>query len=376
MSTVLFGVGRQGYRILELLINEGISPIYIFDINENAVKSAENEFPGEVIPIKDNPLDQNEELLINFLSRFKLIVDALPATYSYKLLKSSVKTGAGIVSVSFLEEDFMQLNDEAKKSGSILIPDCGAAPGFSHMMSGYSSLKLENTKKVIMKLGAVPKEPVAPFNHSFTWSIDDLMEEYIRPAKIKINGQPKSVNPFDTIEEENIKGIDFHSFITDGVRSFTDSYPDIPTVEERTLRHFGHLDFMRNFKDSGFLTKEIITYDGKDIVPYLFLSKILDKQFSDLPKEDMFIMHILIENEEERHVHYYQMDYDHISGTFGLVNAVAVTAVECAKFILNNQVTEAGVFPLELLATEDLFNQMVDAHRKYGAIVELNSTLI
>ncbi len=371
MKAVLFGVGRQGYRILELMVMEGIKPIHVFDINNRAMTMAKSNFPDDVELVPNNPLKLTEDQLMDFLKDYSLIMDALPSTESFQLLKTAVRTGVPAVSVSFLAEDFMELNEEAKKNNSILIPDCGAAPGFSHMMAGYSAMKLADTMNVVMKLGAIPKKPQAPFYHSITWSVDDLMEEYIRQAKIMKSSEIVWVDPFETIEEEVILDIPLQSFITDGLRSFTSTFPNIPDAEERTLRHHGHLGFMRVLKEAGILAKEKVRCEGRDITPYKAVARTLERQFSNLPKDDMFIMEIMVENDREKHTHLYNMPYDTNSNTFALVNSVAVTAVEAAKMLTDGSMKKSGVLPLELLADENNFNRMAEIHRQYGALVQL-----
>lgn len=85
-------------------------------------------------------------------------------------------------------------------------------------------------------------------------------------------------------------------------------------------------------------------------------------------------MEIEAESGDERHVHRYNMPYDPVHDVFGLVNAVAVTAVEAAVLVRDGFIAGAGVKPLELLATEEVYRRMAEAHRRHGALVELEIT--
>ena len=65
------------------------------------------------------------------------------------------------------------------------------------------------------------------------------------------------------------------------------------------------------------------------------------------------------------------MPYNQDSKIFGLVNSVAVTAVETAAMIMDQTIRGEGVVPLELLARQEVFDRMTQAHLDKGATVEL-----
>lgn len=373
MKILVLGLGRQGFRILELLCDRGIGPVDIFDICPETMKAAEDRFKNQVSCLSKDPLSLEMGPREEFLAGYSLVLDALPSFISYNLMLSVIRAGTRMVSVSFLEENFMSLDAEARENGALVIPDCGGAPGFSHMMAGYSVNTLESADRVVMKVGAIPAQPEPPFHHSLTWSVEDLMEEYFRPAKCRHNGRIIAPDPFDGIEEENIQGLPLQSFLSDGARSFLSNCPDVPFMEERTLRHHGHMEFMKPFRDAGFLTREPLEASGGEVSPYLVLAAMLEKTFSSLPPEDRFIMEVEVSGPEGRHLHQYNMPYNKESGVFGLVNSVAVTAAETAAMVLDGTIKNEGVFPLELLAGKDNFERMAQAHRDQGALVRLKA---
>lgn len=371
MKTLLMGLGRQGYRMLELALGKGLGPIDVVDSRREVVQRAVTEFGEQVRAIPGNPLAMPDTERETFLAGYDLVLDALPSFYSFELIRTAIRAGTMVVSVSFLEEDFMSLDAEAKEHDTLVIPDCGGAPGFSHLMAGYSVQQLGGADKVIMKVGAIPAKPAAPFFHSLTWSVEDLMEEYFRPAKCRHEGRIEAPDPFADVKDEQIQGMALQSFLSDGARSFLGNYPDVPFMEERTLRHYGHLEFMQTMGDAGFLRREPLTVDRDSVVPYRVLAASLERSFSSLPPEDQFIMQVEVIGHSGKHVHEYNMPYDAKSAVFGLVNSVAVTAIEAAAMVLDGTIKRSGVCPLELLGDEVVFERMVQAHRDQGAVVTL-----
>lgn len=373
MKTLILGIGRQGARILERLIENNYENIHIYDINYGLLEDQEKRFKKyDVAIVSVDLFTISQKKRIDFLEQFDYIIDALPANLSYIILAAAVQTGAAIVSISFLVEDYLKLHQTAMENNSLLVPDCGAAPGLSHMLAGYSVKRFGGAESVTMKLGAVPLEPQPPFYHNIAWSVDDLLQEYIRSARIREKGKITTVDPFDWIEIERIFDIQLESFISDGVRSFLTSFPDVPEVVERTLRHPGHLDFMKNLQALNLLSCKPVKYDHMDIVPCQFLAQLIEQNFSILPSEDYFIMEIVVRGKGGKtDSHYYFIEYDHKRGISALVTAVAVTAVEVLNLIRSGIINKKGVYPLELLADEPVYTALIQAHKKSAAKYEL-----
>lgn len=355
-TILLLGVGRQGRRILDLLVERGAPSLHIFDCNTAVLAACRGAYGDRITIVSTNPATLDEAARVAFLAQYPYMIDALPAEQSFAILSSAAKTRTKTVSVSFLEEDFMALESAARTHGACIVPDCGVAPGLSHLLAGHAVRQLGGADRVVMKLGAMPMVPQAPFFHNITWSAEDLASEYIRPAKVRDHGTMKAVDPFDTIVSEDVLGLALESFITDGARSFLTSYPDVPNVEERTLRYPGHLDYMKGLKAAGALTGET-----------------LERQFGSLPLDDQFVMQIVADKGSQRITHAYRMPYDAERKISALVQAVAITAVETWQLMHDGVIDQSGVCPLERLATDAVYERLVAAHRATGAAIEVTS---
>ncbi len=366
MKIIIFGAGRQGRRILDLLLADEKYSISIYDKSKDVLKKLKKAYKDKIEFLKGIPAYESQSFK-KFLDSFDLIVDALPSIESYKLMKECVRAGKKMVSVSYLEEDYMEFDLEAKKRKAVIIPDCGAAPGLSHLFAGYSAKRLNNPEKVIMKVGALPEKPLPPFYHNITWSAYDLIQEYIRYAKIKKNGKILRKKPLETMYQENLLGIELESFLTDGVRSFFHSFPEIANVEERTLRHKGHLDFMKALDSIGLLKNREIKTEKFSIIPSEFLAHIFESELKNLPAEDLFIMEVSVENKKEKETHLYLMKFDKKNRISALVNSVAITAFIAIKMLSSGKIKNYGVLPLEKIVDDDIYKSMVKAHIEFGA---------
>ncbi|MBF0103928.1 MAG: saccharopine dehydrogenase NADP-binding domain-containing protein [Deltaproteobacteria bacterium] len=380
---LMLGVGEQGGCILDMLLKDGFHDIHIVDKNTARVTALTQQYGNAVRACTDAPDCLSGDHTDRFVKSYDAVIDSLPARFSWPYMQAAARTGTNMVSVSFLEEDFMSLDGTAAKNGSLIIPDAGAAPGLVGLMAAHGSALLDGADVIIEKLGALSARPTPPYFHANMWCTTDLMEEYIRQALVRVDGELKRVDPLQTIEREIIRGMgeEMESFITDGVRSQAQNLPAVKTFIERTLRIKGHLAFMKNLFHAGALSYNDITLpDGSTIKAYELLAKILDKQFGNLPAEDRFVMDITASKgsaASQRRVNiFYLMAYDHKNKIGALTKAVALTAYISLRLMLDGTITEKGVYPLERLGHRPhIYQAYINAHREAGARIDEESAV-
>jgi len=329
LNVLIIGVGEQGKRIAQLISECPNTIVHLYDQDFSKLDGFDSKFQ----------IYQKRP----YLELFDIIVDCLPSYASHSLLLEAGTLGKTVISVSFLEEDFMQLNNLYRQEKGLLIPDCGAAPGMSHLLAAHAVCLAQSPHTVVMKVGAIPLNPQPPFYHNLTWSLNDLIEEYKRPAKVRYNGTEFTENPLSTIKSEKIFNLKLESFITDGLRSFLNSYPTIPRMEERTYRHKGHLEYMSSLENYNNL-----------------------EQFYSLDKSDQFIMSITAIGRNYIEITYQMLNLP------ALVNSVAASALAAYKLIQGGFYA-TGVNPLEKMINYSpiILDKFIEMHRELGANIGL-----
>lgn len=177
----------------------------------------------------------------------EIIVLAVPGFTGYKHLKLLSTKGAHVVDISFSPEDMSDIKFE----NSACVYDCGLAPGLPNMILGLHMQKhdVESFEYVV---GGMTITPIAPFYYKAPFSVVDVVEEYTRPARFIEDGLEKEISPFDDIITWKTG---FDAFPTDGLRSLLKLPVD--NIKERTIRHTGHMQFMKNLFDAGFFETSI-----------------------------------------------------------------------------------------------------------------------
>ncbi|MCR5335437.1 MAG: saccharopine dehydrogenase NADP-binding domain-containing protein [Synergistes sp.] len=200
-----------------------------------------------------------------------LVIGAVPGSLGYQMLGAVIRAGVNMSDISFMAEDYREWDAEAKKYGVTAFEDVGVAPGSSSILIGYACSRLDEVEDVTYYVTGLPAAPQEPFNYKLVFSPDDLIEEYVRPARTKKNGKIISVPALSGCRavDFNIPGISLpkmEGFFTDGSRTLLDTIPS-PNVTEYTLRYPGTAARMEFLREIGLFGTEPIDIGGTHIRP-------------------------------------------------------------------------------------------------------------
>ncbi|HEC96454.1 MAG TPA: saccharopine dehydrogenase family protein [Euryarchaeota archaeon] len=298
----------------------------------------------------------NYENLVNFMKNFDIIVGALPGRIGFSTLKAAIKAQRDIVDVSFMPENPLELDNKAKEAGVRIIVDAGFAPGLSNILMGHIYKLLGKLDEGVINVGGLPKNPKPPLYHKVLFSPYDLIEEYTRPARIIRNGNITSINPLQEIKRVRIKGFEFESFVSDGLRTLLTTIK-AENLFENTVRWKGHLEKMKVLKELGFFKPENVDFTMKVIMPLM--------QFES---DDFSIMEVYGRS-GEKEVRYFMYDearngFTSMARSTGYITAIAVRLLIKYNF-------EPGIIPPEYLGMEErLFDEIVREIKRRNIVLE------
>lgn len=239
---VLLGCGCVGYGFACLANGE-------FELNAYDASAANlarvKSLPG-VVHAKLVDLS-NPEMLRGVVKEADLVVDALPGRLGFKAMSMCAEECLDMVSVSYTSEDPLILDSEYRGCGAVLIPDSGFAPGISNLLVGRSVSLLGFVDEVFIYCGGLPERPVGPLGYAVRWSPEDLLDEYVRPARVLEGGKVVELDPLSRIEVVEVSGVGvFEAFYTDGLRTMLATLREkVGRMAELTLRYSGHAEKMK-----------------------------------------------------------------------------------------------------------------------------------
>lgn len=348
----ILGAGMVGKAIIhDLAPNYNITAV---DIDERALEYCRDNY--NIITIQQDL--SNQSSVSKIIEDSEIIVSAVPGFLGYKIMETVIKQGKPIVDISFMPEDFMQLDSLAKKHKVTAIADCGVAPGMPNIILGHESQKIKVNKFEYM-VGGLPRERKFPFEYKAPFSPVDVLEEYTRPARLKENGEIMSKPPMSEPELVFFEGLGhLEAFNTDGLRSLLTTMKNIPHMKEKTLRYPGHIRLIQALKEAGFFSNHKLEIENTKISPAAVTNRILINNWKLEENEEEFtIMKIEIEGtkgQEKVEITYNLFDqFDQKTKLSSMARTTGFTATAAVELIAKGVFTKTGVFPPEWIGQEE-----------------------
>jgi len=324
------------------------------DFNIDVLKSLASS-----LKIKTLPCDFSKaEEIKRAVAPFDLVIGAVPGFMGFEVLKTVIVCGKNCVDISFFPEDAFLLDELAKKNKVTVVVDCGVAPGMCNIIAGYHyrRMKIQNYECLVGGLPVIRKKP---YEYKAPFSPVDVIEEYTRPARYIADGKmvtKEALSEPELLHFEQCGTLE--SFNTDGLRSLAITMPDVPNMKEKTLRYPGHIDLMRNYRESGFFSKEKIKTKNAEVSPLEIISALLFKEWKyNKGEEDFTIMRVTIEGEEEgkpvKYVYTLYDKYDRETGVMSMARTTGYTATAVARLLLDKKYSRVGISPPEFVGEDE-----------------------
>ncbi|MBL7742562.1 MAG: saccharopine dehydrogenase NADP-binding domain-containing protein [Chitinophagaceae bacterium] len=365
MTIAVLGAGMVGRAIALDLAKE--HTVTSFDLNGSNLEELSKHNAGIATVAAD--LSRFDEYAA-WLFPFDLVVTAVPGFMGYKTLEAVINTGKNVVDISFFPEDALQLDELAREKNVTVITDCGVAPGMSNFIIGRYNEEMKITSFECY-VGGLPKERKPPFQYKAPFSPVDVIQEYIRPARLVEKGK---IVTKPALSDREILSFgeagDLEAFNTDGLRSLIYTMRHIPDMKEKTLRYPGHIDLIIALQQAGFFGIIPFRINDTDITPLEFTSKLLVDQWKSEPDEEEFTVMKVIMRGEGRTVVYDLLDrYDAVTRTSSMARTTGYTCTAAVNLIAKNLFTEKGVFPPELIGKDKkCFDFVMEYLRQRGVI--------
>lgn len=352
MKIAVLGAGMVGRAIALDLASK--YDVCSFDVSEKNLSLLKGR--NKNIETKQADLQQYNSYK-EWLSPFGMVVTAVPGFMGYKCLEAVISCGKNVADISFFPEDALQLSSLAKERGVTVITDVGVAPGMSNLILGYFNTQMKVTSFECY-VGGLPAHPQEPFFYKAPFSPIDVIEEYIRPARLKEKGEIVTRPALTEREMMDFEGVgELEAFNTDGLRSLLFTLPDIPDMKEKTLRYPGHIDLILKLKQAGFFNEEPVDIKGVAISPLAFSSRVLiDSWKLGEEEEELTVMKVIVDGEKDGkkiRVDYSLLDrYDAATKISSMSRTTGYTCTAAVELITKGLFTEKGVFPPELVGSK------------------------
>jgi len=358
----VLGGGRVGGAIVRDLAAEEEYSVLVVDVDPVRVERLTEAGADGVIA--DLSATKN---VTKAVADADLVVGAVPGFLGYQTVKQVLLEGRPIVDISFFPEDAFGLEPLANEAGVTCLFDCGVAPGLGNLVLGRLEAELDECRAFFCFVGGLPVERTWPWEYKALFSPGDVIEEYMRPARMRRGGVEITKPALTDVELLTFPGLgSLEAFNTDGLRSLLRT-SKTPNMVEKTLRYPGHAVRMRILREAGFFsTKEIQAASGtvrpRDVTEALLFSAWHYEE----GEPDLTVMRIVVEGTREgrtvRHTYNLLDYYNTETETSSLARTTGYTCTAMVKLLAKGLWTEPGLVPPEHVGRNEECYKAVLSH--------------
>jgi lysine 6-dehydrogenase len=360
MKVAVLGSGLMGKEAARDLVQSvGVEAVGLADIDLERAQQVCNQLQSS--KLKAFSVDAgNYGELVNFISQYDVVVNALFYTFNETVAKAAIATGVSSVDlgghIGHITDRVLELKEEATAAHSTIIPDLGVAPGMINILAGYGASKLDNVKSIKMYVGGIPARPEPPLEYNHVFSMEGLFDHYTDPSLIIRNGVKLEVPSLSEVEKiyfEKFGPLEaFHT--SGGTSTLPYSYPYLEELEYKTIRFPGHAKKFKLLVDLNLTRNDYeVEIKGQQVKPRDVLLKVLAPIVDLKDKDDVVLLRVIASGEKNgvKTTYEYEMTTfkDRTNNVTAMARATANTISVVAQMIGNGTIAKKGVHPPELI---------------------------
>ena len=384
---VLGGCGLQGRTVLHDLASDNeVSEIICADIQFDELSKIESF--TNMSKIRTVTVDaQDKNALINLYKKVDVVIDLLPKEFQQFVNEAAIEAKVSVVNTNY---DYAGAFDEqAKKAGIAIMPECGLDPGIDLITYGHAKTKFDELHVINSYCGGFPEKKACtnPLNYKLSWIWKGVLSSIMRESRIIRDKKIIEIPAMKQHDDDFIHTIDFPELgkleaIPNGdAVYFTELMGITDTIIQTgrySLRWPGWSEFWRPMKQLGFLNEQPI--DGFDckVTPFDFLDKFLGPQLGyQADEKDLTAMINVFEGiKDKKKIRFTStmlIERDLDTGIMAMSKGVGYTAAIVARMIVKGDIKEKGVLsPLNHVPVKKFMNEL----KKRGIQINEETTVL
>jgi lysine 6-dehydrogenase len=348
VRVAVLGSGLMGSVIgWDLARSTEVDEVVVADIDASRLENVRRKAPGrklsvEVLDIRDRGRT------VSFLKQFDVGTSALPHGIVHLSDVAAVEAGAKMVNIAF-EDEQMALDTKARKTGAVLIPGCGVAPGLGGILLAHGLRRIGGGDEGHIMVGGLPQRPSPPFDYRLVFSIVGLLREYTDEARVVRDGKLVKVMPFSTVETFEFPPPlgRLEGFCTDGLASLVYTMKGMRALDEITLRWPGHAEKMNLLMQAGYFSKERMKVGDAEVSPMEVSYSVLGSKLSEGDPRDITVMRVIAKGRKGRVVYDMVDRYDEKDNVTSMGKTTGYTASIVTQMLGAGKIGGRGVVPPE-----------------------------
>jgi lysine 6-dehydrogenase len=373
-SFLILGGGRMAEGVAHDLLRSG-HRVTVYDADSGRVFALQNKFQGwrEKGTFYVERAECADPQSFDGKPVIDVIISTLPYDYSYVWSQAAIRWGVHFLDLGGNNDVVakqMTLTENAQENDVAIVPDCGLAPGVVSILAQDLLVKAGafNSEpglfSIEMAVGGLPLIRDNPLEYQIVFSPHGLINEYIEPTVILVNGKLVTTDSMYGVETFSMPwGFDkLEKFYTSGGASTLPASLQgvCRNVSYKTIRYQGHAEkmrlllqlFLQERRTLEKLLQDSIPLTGPDVI----LLDVVCREHEVMDEEYGSVRDVIVGR--HRIIEYSDGDLT------AMAKMTAFPAAIIAQALANGTITKRGV-----LKQEELFDDpsyMVGELKKRG----------
>lgn len=366
MKIAVLGAGLMGKEVArDLIRNPNVDRVFLADLNVAQAQQFADTLQTDKIEVLKLDATDNQQLKM-VMSKANVVVNALFYQFNEMVARTAIEVGVHSVDlgghIGGITDEILKLHNVAHAKGITLIPDLGVAPGMINILAGLGASKLEQVNAIKIYVGGIPVVKEPPLEYNVVFSLEGVFDHYTDPSHVIRNGKLCQIPSLSEIEPFYFKGFNgleaFHT--SGGLSTLPKTYPNVQTLEYKTVRYSGHAEKFKLLVDLGLTSKETeVSINGNTIKARDVVREVLQSKIALGDKQDVVLLRVVVsgeENEEAVTYEYEMITYrDQANHETAMALATANTISVVAQLIGDGTITERGVLPPESIVPGEVY---------------------
>lgn len=378
MKVVVLGAGLMGKEaVRDLVKSDDVTKVYLADLNLRPAEDFAEQLMSDKLDLLQ--LDATNDLqLQEVMALGDVVINALFYTFNEKVARIAVEIGVHSIDlgghIGGATDAVLELADKAVAKGVTIIPDLGVAPGMINILAGYGAEKLDKVDTIKLYVGGIPVKPEPPLNYNVVFSLEGVFDHYTDPSHVIRNGKLVEVPSLSEVEPIYFDGFgELEAFHTSGGTStLTKTFPNVQTLEYKTIRYKGHAEKFKLLVDLGLLSRDSeVTIGDRKVKVRDVMREQLSPQLRLGDKSDAVLLRVIVSGDAHGIPATYEYNLvtekDRSINETAMARATANTISVVAQMIGNGTITKRGVHPPENIVPGE---QYIEEMKKRGVDIE------
>ncbi|MEI6456208.1 MAG: saccharopine dehydrogenase C-terminal domain-containing protein [bacterium] len=269
-KVLILGSGLVAKPIIQYLLQKN----YLVTVASNTLDRSEAMIAGHPNGKSVFWEASDENSLSTLVELHDLTVSLLPYVFHVMVAKHCIRHRKNMVTTSYVKPEMKALDEEARRSGIIILNECGLDPGIDHMSAMRIIDNVHEKEGAVLEFysicGALPAPEAAsnPFRYKFSWSPKGVImagnndARFLRHGEIvELNTKDLFKNPFHVVFPE-VGILDVYPNRDSMAYKEIYGIPEARTLYRGTFRYPGWCETLDVMKRLSLISNDIFDMTG------------------------------------------------------------------------------------------------------------------